>query len=234
MNQHEATVDDALSEENVANYLRSHLDFFERHDKLLLRLRLPHSTSSTTISLVERQVAVLRQQNDQLERKLKGLVEIAKRNDAVIGKIHSLAVKLLAAGTPARMLDELETNLREEFAADRAAIVLYSDTPAANSANGQFAKAFARDDPAMKPFSAFIGAAKTRCGRLRERQKEVLFGRDDEAIGSAAMIPLGRGGSLGFLVIGNSDDNYFNPAKSTDFLNRLGELIGVALEPAPK
>lgn len=232
MNQQEATVDGALSEEEIADYLRAHPDFFERHDQLLLRLKLPHSRSGATVSLVERQVAVLRQRNDQLERKLKGLVEIAKQNDVVVGKIHVLALKLLGARSVAETLDTVETHLREDFAAERAVIVLFSDAPPAAAVKGTFAKVFARDDAELRPFSAFIKAGRTRCGRLRERQKEVLFGQDDEAAGSAAMLPLGSGGKLGFLVINNSDEGYFNPAKSTDFLDRLGELIGVALEQA--
>jgi len=230
MNRHQASVAESLPETDIAEYLRRHPDFFERHDKLLLGLRLPHSRNGATVSLVERQVAMLRQRNGRLEQRLKGLVEIAKFNDALVAKIHRLSLRLLAARSTAGVFELVETTLREQFAADRAALVVYEDTFAAASADGRFALAFRRDDPALKPFATFLEAARTRCGRLRERQKSLLFGSDDEAQGSAAMVPLGAAARYGFLVIYNSSVDHFNPGKSTDFLDQLGELIAAALE----
>ena len=52
-----------VSEESIADYLKSHPDFFERNLTLLSGLRLPHRTTGGAISLVERQVDVLRQRN---------------------------------------------------------------------------------------------------------------------------------------------------------------------------
>jgi uncharacterized protein YigA (DUF484 family) len=230
MSQREARVDEAVSEAEIEGYLRSHPDFFERHGELLLTLRLPHASSPATVSLVERQVAMLRKRSDQLERRLKSLVAVAKLNDSLVTKIHSLALKLVRARNTGAALECIETALREDFSAERAAVVLYADVPAARAAAGGFTTVYARDAEALKPFATFLRAGTTRCGPLRQRQKELLFGRDDEVLGSAAMVPLGKGAKLGFLVIGNKDAEHFNPAKSTDLLDRLGELIAVALE----
>ena len=86
---------ETFPEEAVADYLRSHPDFFERHSTLLLALKLPHRTGGSAISLVERQVAMLRQRNAQLERQFKDLVAVAKLNDALVEKIHQLGMKLM-------------------------------------------------------------------------------------------------------------------------------------------
>ena len=48
----------AIGEQDVADYLRRHPDFFEDKPTLLADLRVPHATG-TAVSLVERQVAVL-------------------------------------------------------------------------------------------------------------------------------------------------------------------------------
>jgi uncharacterized protein YigA (DUF484 family) len=230
MSRREARLDETISEAEIESYLRSHPDFFERHGELLLTLRLPHASSAATVSLVERQVAMLRKRSDQLERRLKSLVAVAKLNDSLVAKIHALALELIRAKNASAALECIETALREDFSADRAALVLYADVPASRAATGGFVTAHSRDAEALKPFATFLRAGTTRCGALRQRQKEVLFGKDDEILGSAAMVPLGKGAKLGFLVIGNKDADYFNPAKSTDFLDRLGELIGVALD----
>jgi uncharacterized protein YigA (DUF484 family) len=218
---------EAFAEDTVADYLKRHPDFFERHPLLLLSLKLPHRTGGSAISLVERQVSVLRQRNSQLERQFKDLVAVAKENDALVEKIHQLALKLMrAASLPAR-LAALETSLREDFAAERAVLVLFPSAPAAAVRDG-FVKRLSLDDADVRPFAAFVRAGKPRCGPLRERQKNV-FDRDGDLVSSAAFVPLGAEASIGFLVVGSRDADHFHPGKRMDFLARLGDLLAVAL-----
>ena len=223
-----AAAAESFPEEAVADYLRRHPDFFERHSTLLLSLKLPHRTGGSAISLVERQVSMLRQRNAQLERQFKDLVAVAKLNDALVEKIHQLGIKLMRAPDIAQRLEQLETGLREDFAAERALLVLFDgQTPVAAERSG-FVKRLAIDDPLIRPFTAFLRAARPRCGPLRDRQKAV-FERDADTVCSAAMVPLGKDANLGFLIIGSRDPDYFHPGKRMDFLSRLGELLSVAL-----
>jgi len=76
--------EDGLNDLSVAEYLQTYPDFFERNGPLLAKLRLPHlRDAGTTVSLVERQVEVLRERTQSLERKLKELVDVARANDAL-------------------------------------------------------------------------------------------------------------------------------------------------------
>lgn len=225
----ESAQGDTLSEEAVADFLQRRPDFFERHGTLLLRLKLPHETSGFTVSLIERQVSMLRQRNTDLERQLKELISVAKLNDALIEKIHQLSVRLLGTSDPAERLEQLETSLREDFGAERAALVLFKGAADELGERPGFVRRIARDDPELRPFTAFLQGGRTRCGPLRDRQKGLLFDREADTIASAAMLPLGPGASVGFLVIGSRDSGHFHPGKRMDFLNRIGELITVAL-----
>jgi uncharacterized protein len=219
-----------LSEDDIAAYLSNHPEFFERYPRVLARLRLPHATNSATVSLVERQIAVLRDKNDQLQRSLKNLVTVAKHNDALVGKIHRLGLALLSVPWLEERLETLERALREDFAAERATLVLFRSSAVASlEPMSGFVVVTDRDDEALKPFSTLLNSGKTRCGALRDRQKAYLFGSEGDGLGSAAMVPLGKGASLGFLAIGNRDRDYFNPGERTDFLDRLGELVTTAL-----
>ena len=225
-----APLTDALSEDSIADYLKSHPDFFERHAPLVLALKLPHRAGGAAISLVERQVAMLRQRNAQLERQLKDLVAVAKQNDALVEKIHQLCLKLMRAPTLAARLEQLETGLREDFAAERAVLVLFPDAPAEAVREG-FVRRMGPDDPDVRPFATFLRAAKPRCGPLRDRQKNI-FDRDADAVSSAALVPLGAESKLGFLIIGSRDPDHFHPGKRMDFLARLGEVLAVAIRNA--
>jgi uncharacterized protein len=222
------TPGDSFPEEAIADYLKSHPDFFERHPLILLGLRLPHRTGGTAVSLVERQVSMLRQRNGQLERQLKDLVAVAKSNDALVEKIHQLGLKLMRSSDLPGRLEQLETSLREDFAAERAVLVLFDGASSASAARPGFVRRATPDDEEVRPFATFLRAAKPRCGPLRDRQK-AIFERDADSVSSAALVPLGPNASLGFLCIGSRDPDHFHPGKRMDFLARLGELLSVAL-----
>jgi uncharacterized protein YigA (DUF484 family) len=222
-----APLAETVSEDSIADYLKSHPDFFERHAPLVLGLKLPHRVGGASISLVERQVSLLRQRNAQLERQLKDLVAVAKQNDVLVEKIHQLCLNLMRAPTLLQRLERLETGLREDFAAERAVLVLFPDAPAEAVREG-FVKRASADDPDVRPFATFLRAAKPRCGPLRDRQKNI-FDRDADAVSSAALVPLGAESSLGFLIIGSRDPDHFHPGKRMDFLARLGEVLAVAI-----
>ncbi len=215
-------------ESAIADYLKSHPDFFERHPLILLGLKLPHRTGGSAISLVERQVSMLRQRNAQVERQFKDLVAVAKTNDALVEKIHQLGLKLMRASDLPARLEALETGLREDFGAERAVLVLFADKAPATAQREGFVRRLSAEDADVKPFAAFLRAAKPRCGPLRDRQK-YIFERDADTVSSAALVPLGADASLGFLIIGSGDPDHFHPGKRMDFLARLGELLSVAL-----
>jgi uncharacterized protein YigA (DUF484 family) len=226
----QAVDDEGFSESDVASYLRSHPDFFERHLPLLRRMQIPHQSGASTVSLVERQVSVLRQRNDELERRLTELVEVAKANNKLVDHIHELAVAFIkTSGSDAR-LEVLESALREKFNAERAVLVLFSEQASPDVVRPGFVKLAERDDPALKSFSTFLRSARARCGPLRDRQKEFLFDREADSVASAAMVPIGEGARLGFLTVGSNDPNQFHPGQRVDFLGRLGELVEIALE----
>jgi uncharacterized protein YigA (DUF484 family) len=225
---------ESFTEDAVVDYLRGHPDFFDRHAPLLARLRLPHSTGGAAVSLVERQVAVLRERCAKLERQLKDLVAVAKFNDGLVEKIHQLALRLIAAPNLETKLHAVETSLREDFLAERAVLLLFDDYSEGVASDG-FVKVLARSDTILAAFGNFLTSPRPRCGLIPDRQKEALFGRDAAAVGSAAILPLGEGDRLlGLLVIGNHDPAHFNPGKRMDFLNRLGAMIAAALDPTSR
>lgn len=222
--------DESLSEDAVHDFLADKPDFFERHADLLSTLKLPHS-SGAAVSLVERQVSVLRQKDLKHERKLKELLEVARANDALSAKIHQLTLKLLGSSDLSTILSNLEEALRADFDADQSILVLFGDPETfADVKVGRFFKATTRDDGALKAFDTFLKGNGARCGQIRDAQRDFLFGRETDEVGSAALIPLGAKSEIGFLAIGSADADRFHPGMSIDFLGRLGELVAEALK----
>ncbi len=221
---------DALTELDVVSYLQAHPDFFEAHPKLLETLRLPHRTGGPAVSLVEKQVAVLRQGRLKLERQLRDLVEVARSNDELAARIHGLAVELMRRPDTLSAIECVEEQLRLSFKADRSVLVLFDRQSEFDDT--RFLRLLDRNDERMAPFKTFIESGSARCGRVRDAQHSFLFGDDDVEIGSVALLPLGNPdgqGMQGFLAIGSRDADHFHPGKSIDFLEKLGELVTCAL-----
>ena len=217
-------------EETVATYLQHNPEFFERHQALLARLRLPHVRGGSTISLVERQIEVLREKHAALEGKLAELVQVARGNDVIADKLHRFTRRLLGARSRADAVARIETSLREDFDAFHAVLVLIGDS--AESATQRFVRHLHADDPNLKSFETLFASGKPRCGQARDSQREFLFGSDANDIGSIALVPLGEKGSVGLLAIGSTDRDRFHPGMSTEFLARMGELVADSLSAA--
>ena len=217
-------------EESIAAYLQHNPDFFERHQALLARLRLPHVRGGSTISLVERQIEVLREKHASLEGKLADLVQVARGNDAIAEKLHRFTRRLLGAPSRVEAIARIETSLREDFDAFHAILVLIGES--ADSTEQRFVRSIRADDPNLKSFETLFASGKPRCGQARDSQREFLFGSDANDIGSIALVPLGERGSVGLLAIGSTDRDRFHPGMSTEFLARMGELVADSLSPA--
>lgn len=216
-------------EESIAAYLQHNPEFFERHHAVLARLRLPHARGGSTISLVERQIEVLREKHAAVEVKLAEFVRVARANDALADKLHLFTRRLLRAGSREAVIETMESSLRVDFDAIHSVLVLigvHSDLPPQ-----RFVRTVRADDPSLKSFETLFANGKPRCGQARDSQREFLFGADANDIGSVALVPLGEKGSIGLLALGSTDRDRFHPGMSTEFLARMADLIADALVP---
>src|ERR1700676_172426 len=145
---------DGLTDASVADYLQTYPDYFERNSPLLAKLRIEHLRDvGATVSLVERQVEVLRERNQSLERKLKELVDVARANDALADRIHRLSQRLIRAHTLLETINAVEASLREDFDAMHSVLVLFLEqAPALEGAAGRFLRV---DDPAGADIKMF-------------------------------------------------------------------------------
>jgi uncharacterized protein len=220
-------------EDAIAAYLQHNPDFFERHQALLTRLRVPHARGGSTISLVERQIEVLREKHAALESKLAELVSVARANDAIAERLHRFTRKLLRARSRAEAVTLIEAGLREDFDAFHGGVlVLIGEYP--DLAPQRFVRTVAREDAGLKSFDTLFTSGKPRCGQVRDTQREFLFGQDANDIGSVALVPLAdKSGPVGVLALGSTDRDRFHPGMSTEFLARMADLITDSLIPGP-
>ena len=223
---------DAIDELSVTQYLQQHPDLFDRHPQLLTRLRLQHPRNGTTVSLIERQVEVLREKHAAIEQKLAEFVRVARDNDALTDRIHRFTRRLLRTATRAQALAQIEAGLREDFDAYHTVLVLPL-APGATAPGGEVASRFLRqvpaDDATFRTFETLFRNARPRCGQVRDSQRDFLFGAEAADIGSVALIPLSAMTPPGLLALGSVDRDRFHPGMSVEFLARMAELVADSL-----
>ena len=212
--------------DSIADYLRSHPEFFVDNAALLPQLRIPHECGPA-VSLIEHQVSVLRDQNRQLKRKLKELVQVGRENDRLSERMLRLTESLFLADSLETVLDAVEDTLHREFHADAVVVRLFGPGPTAGAWSSCLMD---RDDPELVAFEGFFKANRPLCGRLKRDQLAFLFPERVDDIGSAALVGLGERGRHGLLAVGSREEDHFHPSMGTLFLSRMGALIGFALD----
>src|SRR6202140_1771121 len=106
---------ETIEEQAVVQYLHHNADFFEHHPQLLARLRLQHPRNGSTVSLIERQVDVLREKIQIQDQKLAEFVHVARANNVLAEKIHRFTRRLLRTSGAGPAIPEVEASLREDF-----------------------------------------------------------------------------------------------------------------------
>ncbi|TVQ72132.1 MAG: DUF484 family protein [Oceanospirillales bacterium] len=210
--------ENAITAEQVAEYLAANPEFFDAHAWLLEKLYVPHQRG-TAVSLVERQTSLLRERNQKLHGHLSELIEIARHNDIQFEKTKRMVLSLLEAQTLDDVAIAIEESLCQDFYGDDARLILFSDTPFDVNSLRILSRA---DCSLVQPL---VETSMPSCGQLSEPMNRFLFQENATRIQSAAVVPLVKGETLGLLAIGSFDPDYFQSSQGTLFLSYVGEVL---------
>ncbi|UTW09760.1 DUF484 family protein [Pseudomonas benzenivorans] len=211
-----------LDSETVAAYLRLHPEFFIDHDELIPELRIPHQRGDT-VSLVERQVKLLRERNIEMRHRLSQLMDVARENDRLFDKTRRLVLDLLDTTSLEEVVSAVEDSLRSEFKVPFVSLILFSEAPLPVGRSVSSAEAH-------QAIGGLLAGGKTICGVLRKHELTFLFGADDaEQVGSAAVVAVSHQGLHGVLAIGSADPQHYKSSIGTLFLGYIAEVLARVL-----
>ncbi len=218
---------EGIDEDSVAAYLREHPDFFERHSDVLAALEVPHRPGGPAVSLIERQVARLRERNAHLEQRLAELMRAARDNERVGTRLLDLGRGLLEADSLDALVATVRETLRNESGVDEVVVRLTDPRAAADGADPQ--RYLDPDSADGAALAEALAAGEPVCGALTQQQIAALFRGRTDAIASAALVPLRAGEPIGVLGLGSHDPAHFQSDMGTLFLGQLGELVAAGL-----
>lgn len=208
-----------VNDDDIRDFLVQNPDYFQKNPELLGLIQIPHSTGAA-VSLVERQVGVLRDRNVDLRHRLRDLGSRAKDNDQMFADTRALVLGLL----PAKNLAELEAALiqvlRDAFDIEYASLMLFED-------------AGAHQDPLRRvpesqlkgKMGPLLARGSAGCGALRGEDFNFLF-PGAKIVGSAAIALIEHAGKpLGALAVGSSNASHYDSDMGTLFLEFAAEVI---------
>lgn len=215
-----------VSEEQVVDFLRDHPDFFARQEDLLADLSLPHE-SGKAISLLERQVTILRDRGIEARQKLNNLLENARNNDQLFDTTRNLVLALLRADSITEVANVTQDQLSNHDNIDACEIIIveHPDLSVAQAVRTESVAKLKTD------FSDVFRLKRTHCGPLEEEQVNYLFPGARTIIRSTALCPvISNSEVLALLAFGNQTENFFNVNLDTLFLDFMGHVVGAVLD----
>ena len=213
----EQSGDTELNDEIVREYLKNHDDFLQRNPDMLDYLHISHASGSA-ISLVEKQVSVLRERNTDIRQRLKTLTANARDNDMLYEQTRALVMKLLEADSTEALYNIFMKSMATDFRVDHASMILYGE-PGSNEGWRQETQETVK----IEIGSLFRGN-KAVCGALRKEELKFLFPEGSGA-GSAALMPLSNSEQLGLIAVGSANANHYNSKVGTLFLSHIADVI---------
>ena len=215
-----------LSAAEVSSYLKANPEFFIEQEDLLADLSLPHE-SGKAISLLERQVTILRDRGADARQKLNNLLENARNNDQLFDTTRSLVLALLRAKDVTEITDVAQDQLSNHANIDSCEVILVAkkSLKIADSIRTE------SEDILQKQFVDVFRLKRTHCGPISEEQTQYLFPTQCNSIKSTALCPvISNSDVLALIAFGNKADNYFNVNLDTLFLDFIGHVVGAVLD----
>ena len=216
------TSDNELGADQIADYLRKNPEFFIEQEGLLADLSLPHE-SGKAISLLERQVTILRDRGIEARQKLNNLLENARNNDQLFDTTRNLVMALLRANNLTEIVAVAQENLSNHTNIDACQIILIEQPQldVSNAVKTDSEKNLKTD------FADVFRLKCTHCGTLTQDQIDYLFADSGKSIRSTALCPVVNNSEVfALLAFGNQEENFFNINLDTLFLDFIGQVVG--------
>lgn len=219
-----------VEEDDIRDFLVQNPDYLQKNPELLGLLQIPHS-SGAAVSLVERQVSVLRDRNVDLRHRLRDLGSTARDNDQLFADTRTLVLAMLVADTRDELEEALLTVLRESFDVEYASLILFKEE--SDSGSHDATRKTVSEEQARARIDTILNRANAGTGALRAEDFAFLFS-GASIVGSAAVAMIqSPGGALGLLAVGSSNSAHYEQDMGTLFLEFAAEVLAQLLPRLP-
>lgn len=206
-----------LDTDSLIEYLKENPNIFQQQPELLELVSL--SDNRGTASLLERQVAMLKERLKSFQSEKSELIQVARENEQISDSFTQIICQLIAFENLSQFTSEFPLSLRNTFDIQEVSFKTAQETESRANDNQSYEEAARR----------LINQCSV-CDDRWPKSIMKLFFSDD--IKSAALVPMRTNDSaapLGILALGSTDAKRYTNELGTAHLDRLGLMAGLCL-----
>ena len=160
----------SIDAKQVEEFLVLNPDFLSSNSHILDSIEIVHKTGGA-VSLIQKQVEVLRKNYESTSGNLLELLEIAKANEDIFEKTKELILDLIVCKNLTDVIATTENSFSKKFQADACKVLFFKENP--NLPRGRVLDA----KQAHKQIGKKYNASDIYCGTLDKKESDYIFNK---------------------------------------------------------
>tara|TARA_B100000609_G_C17198835_1_gene426913 strand:+ start:1074 stop:1736 length:663 start_codon:yes stop_codon:yes gene_type:complete len=206
-----------IDPKQVEEFLILNPDFLSENSHILNSLEIAHETGGA-VSLIQKQVEMLRKNYESTSGNLVKLIEIAEENEKIFEKTKSLILDLIICENLTEIVSKTEDAFIKSFDSDSCKLLFFKKSN--NLPKGRIIEAKEAHSHIGKKYNAI----DIFCGPVSKEESNFIFGKKAKVI-NCALVPVRNSNCPGMLALGSKDKEKYSNENDTLFLKFIAETL---------
>ena len=211
-----------LNEKEVEQYLLLNPDFLSKNSHILNALEIVHETGGA-VSLIQKQVELLRKNYNSTSNNLLELIEIAKNNEGIFIKTRDLILDLILCKNITEIISLTEREFQGKFNSDICKILFFKEN--INLPKGRVIG----PKVAHKVVGGKYNTKDIYCGPASKTESDYLF-KKKSGIVECVLIPIKCPDCPGLLALGSKSSGVYSEDYDSMFLEFVSQVLANLIE----
>ena len=212
----------SIDAKQVEEFLVLNPDFLSSNSHILDSIEIVHKTGGA-VSLIQKQVEVLRKNYESTSGNLLELLEIAKTNEGIFEKTKELILDLIVCKNLTDVIATTENSFSNKFQADACKVLFFKENP--NLPKGRILDA----KQAHKQIGKKYNASDIYCGPLDKIGSDYIFGKKTK-IKECVLVPIKNTDCPGMLALGSKKEDTYSKENDSLFLEFVAETLSKLID----
>jgi uncharacterized protein YigA (DUF484 family) len=212
-----------VSNKEIAEYLILNPNFFKENPEVLNSIEIIHE-SGAAVSLIQKQVELLRSNYNSTTDKLMELLGIAKNNEDIFILTKELILSLIDASSIEEIVALIEKSFVADFGAKKSKVLFFTES-SKNLPKGRVKN----PAEARNILGNLLKPGKIFCGEVNKKVAKFIFNQKT-SVKEMALVPLNSSSLLGLIALGSDQPGKYSDNKDTLFLDFIAEVVSKLID----
>ncbi len=200
-----------MNNKDIVNYLLANPNFLIKHKEVLLSANLGNITKKDVLSISNYQTKLLQQENNNLQKDLSELVEVAKFNYHEHLKMQKFILLLIKQNNSKDFYQMIREYLLTHFNLLESRLIIWEENNINKTNKAKIMRYLNK-----KPY----------CGAMNNSDNKILFSKKNTSV---AIMPI-KSFAYGILAISSNDDRFLADNIASDLLLFLADTVYLLLQ----